>query len=325
MDITNIRNGIQETSMLRPAAGPERVAAIVVTYKRPALLQACLRGILAQTRKPDGVIVLNNAPEEDVLSRVRSEFPGVGVVTLSENSGSGGGFACALQIANRCGYEWTWLLDDDAIPEPNALEELLTVAARSRVAGVPLGMAASLQVSPYGTFGGGHWRHRVVTIPAAQRNGSHPYPIDVAYWAGLLVHGSVMERVGYPRADFFRCFADYEYCLRLKRAAMEIIAVPTSRVTHHEGAYRTVVRLGRRSIRLRYDATRHYYAARNAAYTAWHILRNPLAILFHTTKLVRLAVGDLLHEEDGPRRVVFRIRGTLDGLRGRLGRRTDLE
>lgn len=303
----------------------ERVAVFVVTYRRPVLLAETLQGVLGQTRPPEAVIVINNDAADNVRRRLAGEFSGVEVVDLASNEGSGGGFACALDLAARLGYTWSWLLDDDAIPEPGALEALLGGVASFRAQQRIVGMAAATQVSPYGTFGGARWRHRIVRVPPAVRNGEKPFAIDVAYWAGLLIHRSVIERIGLPRTDFFRCFADYEYCLRVRRAAMEIVAVPASRVKHHTGMYRTVVRLGRRSVRLVYDPARHYYAARNEAYTAWRILRSPLAVLFHITRQVRLAVGDVIHEKQRLHRVRLRALGTLDGLRGRLGRRPDLE
>jgi len=304
---------------------PESVAAFVVTFRRPLLLRANLRAIVSQTRKPDAVIIINNDPENGVYRLIADEFADVGVVNLAENLGSGGGFARALHIVSECGYAWGWLLDDDSIPEPETLGRLLAVATSMKREGRAIGMAAPVQVSSRGRFGGALWRERVVPAPAVQRNGEQPFPIDLAYWAGLLVHRSVVARIGYPRTDFFRCYADYEYCLRLRRAAMEIVAVPQSRVSHHEGLYQTMVKWGRPSVRRRYSPSRYYYDARNAAFTASHTMRSPLAVVFHLARQVRLAIGDLLYEDQKTGRLALRVRGTVDGLRGRLGRREDLE
>ena len=308
-----------------PAVAPERVAAFVVTYRRPGLLRTNLAALVSQTRRLDAVIVMNNDPGDRVRDLLWDEFPTVGVVDLSENVGSAGGFARALHLASQCGYTWGWLLDDDSIPEPNAIEELLAAAARFRRDGLETAMLAPVQMSSRGAFGGALWRHRIVPISHAQRAGSEPFAIDLAYWAGLLVHRSVVGRIGYPRTEFFRCFADYEYCLRLKQAGMRIMAVPTSRIAHHDGLYRRVVRLGRPSVRARYAPSRHYYDARNAAFAAWHTLRSPLAVAFHLARQCRLALGDLLYEDQSLYRLGLRVRGTIDGLRGRLGRRAEIE
>ncbi len=107
----------------------EAVAAFVVTYRRPALLRATLSGIAAQTRPPDSVVVMNNDPDGDIREGLGEEFRTAAVVDLAENVGSAGGFARALYIAGRQGAVWSWLLDDDAAPYPDALEQLLAVAA----------------------------------------------------------------------------------------------------------------------------------------------------------------------------------------------------
>ena len=87
----------------------------------------------------------------------------------------------------------------------------------------------------------------------------------------------------------------------------------------------TIVRLRRRSMRRGYDPSRHYYDARNAAFTAWHTLGSLRAVLFHLTRQCRLATSALLYEDQKWRRLQLRTRGTIDGFRGRLGRRNDLE
>src|SRR3970040_1010634 len=86
-------------------------------------------------------------------------------------------------------------------------------------------------------FGASLWRPRPLQPPPALRNGTRPYPVDVAPWAGMLVHRRTVEQVGYPRAEFFRCFADYEFCLRVRAAGLRVFAVPTSRVRHEHGAH----------------------------------------------------------------------------------------
>lgn len=302
----------------------EGVSAFVVTYRRPVSLRATLAALASQTRRPNSIIVMNNDPKGDVREGLRAEFPGTAVVDLAENVGSAGGFACALHIAWRQGVTWTWLLDDDATPYPDALEQLVRVATALRAAGRPVGLLAPTQISSTGRFGWANWRDRVTAV-GPQRGDDQPFPIDLAYWAGLLVHRSVIEQVGYPRSEFFRTYADYEYCLRARRAGIEIVAVPASQIAHHEGLSRTVVRLGRRSVRHRYAPSRFYYDARNAAFTAWHTLRSPLAVLFQVIRQCRLAVGDLIYEDQKWRRMALRLQGTMDGLRGRMGRRETIE
>lgn len=312
---------VAETSAL----ARERVAAFVVTYRRRGILEENVTALLQQTHALDAVVVLNNDPSDDLRALAALQSPTVQVLDLADNAGSAGGFAQGLYIARHCNYGWAWLLDDDSVPAPNALEELLKAFRRARDEGRPVGLLAPLQWSPRGPFGWAQWDDRVISVPASWRERTDPFPIDLAYWAGLLVSREVVERIGYPTVEFFRSYADYEYCLRARRAGLEVLAVPTSHLKHDPGLARPVVRLGRRSVRAGYNPLRHYYDARNAAFTAWHSLRSPRAVLFHILRQSRLVLGEMVYESHKWERVRLRLRGTLDGFRGRLGRRRDLE
>jgi len=300
------------------------VGAYIVTYRRPRLLVESLRAVVAQSHRLHQIVVVNNDPDTDIPSLLGGDFPGVGVANVHRNVGSSGGFAAALRLAYDAGVTWAWLFDDDVLPYPDALAELLAGYEEVHTAGVPVGILAPLQESPRAVFGVSLWRHRLVPPPRLQA-GDRPYPVDMTYWAGMLVHRRVIERVGFPRSDFFRCFGDYEYCLRARTAGLRVVAVPRSRVRHDPGHPTAVVRWGRRSVRFNWSPSRNYYHVRNAAYTMRFVIHDPLAAVLHTLRQVRLAGGDLLYEDAKLTRVRLRFRGLVDGFGGRLGRREDLE
>ena len=116
-----------------------RVAAVVVTYNRRDLLLESLAAVLAQTRAPDKVIVVDNASEDGTAAAVRDKFPAVHLAELRRNSGGAGGFAGGMALALADGADLIWLMDDDTVPEPGALSALLS--ARDRMAAQPRGAA----------------------------------------------------------------------------------------------------------------------------------------------------------------------------------------
>src|SRR5262249_15109845 len=88
--------------------------------------------VLAQTRAPDSVIVVDNASEDGTADTVRKAFPGVQLAELARNSGGAGGFAAGMALALAGAADLIWLMDDDTVPEPGALAALL--AARDQMA-----------------------------------------------------------------------------------------------------------------------------------------------------------------------------------------------
>jgi len=106
------------------------VCAVVVTYNRRTLLQECLAGLAGQSRRPDWILVVDNASTDGTGALIRADYAHVELVTLPTNEGSAGGFHEGMRHAHATGAEWMWLMDDDTVPSPDALAELLLAPSR---------------------------------------------------------------------------------------------------------------------------------------------------------------------------------------------------
>lgn len=102
---------------------------VVVTYNRKDLLVQCLSAALGQSKPLDGIVVVDNASTDGTREFLRSEGflsrDNVTLLSLEENSGGAGGFYTGLKYAMDNGADWVWMMDDDAVPNPDALEKLL--------------------------------------------------------------------------------------------------------------------------------------------------------------------------------------------------------
>ncbi|MGI8622401.1 MAG: glycosyltransferase family 2 protein [Solirubrobacteraceae bacterium] len=101
------------------------IGAVVVTYNRKELLRECLQAVQAQTHKVDHVLVVDNASDDGTPELVRAEFGDCDLLELATNEGAAGGFHEGMKAGLERGFEWLWVMDDDTIPEPDALERLL--------------------------------------------------------------------------------------------------------------------------------------------------------------------------------------------------------
>jgi rhamnopyranosyl-N-acetylglucosaminyl-diphospho-decaprenol beta-1,3/1,4-galactofuranosyltransferase len=294
------------------------VCAIVVTHNRPALLRACLLALRGQTRPADAVLVVDNASTDETRAMVRAEFPEATTLALAANVGGAGGFHAGMRWAYGQGYEWLWLMDDDARPAPDCLARLLAHARPASVV-VPL-----QQDSGGGLYGIGAWGRADPEVTNEILVGDGPVAGPYVFrFVGPLVARGVVVAVGLPNKDFFIWFDDIEYSLRvLGRPELTVIVVPDAIVHHDFGQGAKQVRvLGRTSIRMQHPAWKMYYGERNRFYTLVWTRRNPREVFQHVLFQLRWLIGDIIYEPDRWERARLRLLGLRDGAIGRLGKR----
>src|SRR5688572_16068685 len=174
-----------------------RVSALVVTYNRERLLEACLDAIEAQSRPVDELVLVDNASTDGTPELLRGrgylDRSDVRYLRLDRNLGSSGGFARGFEAARESSADWLWVLDDDAEPAPDCLELLL--------AAPPAGEPGTACVCPRVVYADGSlnsvmradFRRRLRPLPEARyRNGHHPSS-DVTSFVGPLYRMSAVR------------------------------------------------------------------------------------------------------------------------------------
>jgi len=215
------------------ARGTSRIVAVVVAWNRRDLLAQTLHGLAAQTRPLDAVVVIDNASTDDSADLARAHPVVTEVVTLPTNTGGAGGFAAGIARAVAShDADLVWVMDDDTVPTPTALAEL--VSARVRHPG-RVTVAAS---RADWTDGREHPMNRPRPRPGssrvargAARMAGAAYPIRSASFVSILIDAEAIRRHGLPQADYFLWNDDFEYTARLLRDGVGLY-VPASRVYH---------------------------------------------------------------------------------------------
>ena len=225
--------------MSATAGGPPRVTAVVVTYNRRDLLAEALSAVLAQSRAPDAVLVIDNASTDGTTEMVRARFPSVRLATARRNTGGAGGFAYGLALALAGAADLVWLMDDDTVPEPGALRAMLD--ARALHPGRPPALIASRVVW---TDGRPHPMNTPRVKPfvskkeraAAATAGC--LPIRSASFVSILVDAGLCRARGLPQADYFLWNDDFEFTTRLLRGQAGLLC-PASVVVHKTATFGT--------------------------------------------------------------------------------------
>ena len=307
----------------------ETFASIIVTYNRKDLLVACLKANLAQSRRLDKIIVVDNASTDGTADTLQASGlladERVEYLRLDTNCGRAGGFAKGMAHAVAQGLDWFWLMDDDAEPAPDSLEKLIegsyalpTDADRDRCVFV------SRVTTPAGTIDSHHRRHWSIVSLGSRRLDDEEYhsprtEIGVASFVGFLVGRASVEAVGYPRSEFFIYYDDTEYSLRRRKGGGSIFLIRDSRIAHPENPGDT-----RYSVKSPAFVWRNFYHLRNKAFTYRLYAPSRLALLYGLAKaVVAMQWSVLAFEPYKWRRSQLFHRAILAGWRGDLGKTLD--
>lgn len=256
---------------------------MVVTQNRCDLLRESLQAVLAQTRAPDVVIVVDNDSRDGTREMLNREFEDVVVVGLPSNQGATGGFCEGISTACSAGADWLWLLDDDAFPQETALAELLGALDRLPPGADPALLASRVE-----------WRDgepHPMNAPTVRHRDSQALadavsvgllPLRASTWVSMLLSRTAVEGERMPMRHFFYQADDIEYTARLLRDGTGYY-VPGSVVEHRTPGRQTATSDERRFY---FHVRNNLFMLRGRAWTtaekprlAWTVARSALEYL----------------------------------------------
>jgi GT2 family glycosyltransferase len=237
------------------------IIAIVVTYNRRQLLEICIDRLEKQSFSIDKILIVDNASTDDTehwASQKKIANKSIDYVNVGANTGGAGGFHLGLEIANRLGYQWSWIMDDDAIPQYDALEELLKIAVdNSNIYG-------SIAFNENSTS----W---LTTLESKESNYSTtaleeiPDSAKVSFlpFLGLLISNNIIKKIGLPEKEYFIAADDVEYCLRAKKSGADIIVSGKSKIFHPKAEIYSLNLFMKKFYFLKIPPWKRYYDTRN--------------------------------------------------------------
>jgi len=235
-----------------------RLCIVIVNYRTPDLVIACVRSLCEETRglpRPSVVIVDNGSGDgsaERIAAKIVSEgwSSWVSMLPLADNRGFSAGNNAGLRLLQSSGpADYFLLLNPDTVVRAGALEALLDFAERHPKAGIigsrleePGGVA---QRSAFRFHSAIAELERGLRLGIASRMLSRwavvlPQPESArrADWvsgASMLIRKDVLDAIGFFDEGYFLYFEEVDFCLRAARAGWECWHEPRSRVVHLVG------------------------------------------------------------------------------------------
>jgi GT2 family glycosyltransferase len=281
----------------------ETIWAVIPSFNRRDLLRECLQALSNQTRPVEVIWVLDNASNDGTAQMIEAEFPQVRLAVGQENLGSSGGFAEGLKAAYAGGADWIWIVDNDAMARPDALEALLQARDHLARAGYSLGGLGSIA---YWTDDHLHPMNRALPDwkwrgHAARLNGLGCEAVRWLSFVSALVPRHVVERYGVPFYSYFTLNDDLEYFGRIAKKEL-LVLVKNSLVVH-----KTLDK----SIPAQLPSERYFFDVRNRIW----VLRGNSFNLGEKAWLLGHFLGQMRHHifSDKPHKWQVLVRGLREG------------
>jgi GT2 family glycosyltransferase len=285
------------------------VAVVIVTFNRREILRELLSGVGHQTQPVNEIIVVDNASGDGTGAMVREHFPQVTYVLSEVNIGAAGGFSLGVQLAYEHGHGWVWLFNDDNRVEPTTLKRLLASATRLGDGVITCPKIHAITHFCHGVL----WRGRPIPLrnrDSAEPLATEPLAVDMVTFNGALLPRSVIDAIGFPRADYFMMFEEWEYCLRAKAAGFKTVVLSDVCTTHLHASKGLA------------PPWQGYYQTRNHLAMALEH-RSPRELFWWTVRQVKFAAAATLYLDYKWRRIGLRLLGAWHGIRGKTGMTID--
>lgn len=241
----------------------KEVAIIVVTYNRLVLLKEVINALRVQSYSECQIVVVNNGSTDGTEDWLRQQTD---IVTITQNnSGGAGGFYTGMKYAVENGCDFCWIMDDDVITLPNALEELIKAYNIKKDIGFVCSQVVGIDGQAMNT----------PSIYNESKNGLYPNFCDLieyqmirvssATFVSVLISCAVVKKVGLPCKEFFIWGDDSEYTYRISRE-FDCYMSCKSRVVHKRANQRML------SLEEEKDRKRiknYYFQIRNNGYVIY--------------------------------------------------------
>ncbi|WP_308399438.1 glycosyltransferase family 2 protein [Weissella thailandensis] len=281
------------------------VSAVVVTYNRLPMLKEVIEALQNSETKVDNIIVVDNNSKEDTQEYLTSLGDAIRYVRLKENIGGSGGFNKGIRyFMEETTDDYVWLMDDDTVPTPTALTELVNAAKKinnqfgflaSDVRWTDNSRALMNLPSPKKRF------HKI-SLHATELE-----PLRNATFVSVMFSREIVANIGLPITEFFIWGDDIEYTERSARVLPGYM-VPTSRVIH-KMANNIASNVSLDTIN---RVPRYFYAFRNQMYFSRQrgfllYMRTHLKVLYEIFRVF------LNHKPNMRLRLKMIVKGTVTG------------
>ena len=219
------------------------MAAVVLNWNGGQTTLDCLASVQQLDYPRISLTVVDNGSTDDSPERIRSHFPEVELIVLSQNSGLGEGFNSGLRWLLADGHDYALLLNNDVILAPDALRQLVDEAERHPEASMFSPKIYRGEPPSDRFYWTGGWLTLNPFAPPTRgyrRRDRGQYDkvceVQLAANTAVLVRCQMVREIGLLDPTYFYMCEDFDWSLRAGQKGHKVLYVPGARVWHLESS-----------------------------------------------------------------------------------------
>ncbi|MEL7393059.1 MAG: glycosyltransferase family 2 protein [Pseudomonadota bacterium] len=231
------------------------LAIIVISYNTREMTLACLASVVAETRLPYELIVVDNASNDGSAEAIAAAYPDIRLIAETENHGFGPAHDIALRETNA---PWILLLNPDTVVLDGAIDALMAFAERTPDAGIWGGrtLYGDRSLNPTSCFArmtlwsvfcrvvGLNGMLRSSTLFNSEYYGTwardSERAVDIVTGCLFLIRRTEWDRLGGFDPDFTMYGEEVDLCLRGRAIGLRPRVTPEATIIHYGGASQAV-------------------------------------------------------------------------------------
>ena len=218
------------------------IGVVIVTYNRLELLKKTLDCFSKQTKLPSYIILVDNASTDGTKEFSQEWLNKEGpfkkyLISSKTNTGGSGGFYMGEELAVTLDADWIYCSDDDAFPEPDALEKA-SLFLESQPDSINQISVIKPMVYSYGEIDLTQCRRvkKIGFIPVFIKAKKSEYEKEVfethiVTYVAPVINKKSLKKAGLVKKDYFIWCDDDEHFSRLNKYG-KILCVPSVKIHH---------------------------------------------------------------------------------------------
>ncbi|HEY0405198.1 MAG TPA: glycosyltransferase family 2 protein [Pyrinomonadaceae bacterium] len=215
------------------------VHIVILNWNGLADTRECLASLGEQDYPALKIHVVDNGSAAHEATAIEREFPRVNLLRQERNLGFCEGNNVGIRRALQEGADYVLILNNDTLVPPDLIKTLIDESAPLERVGAVSPVILYHPQRETVWFAGAVWdgltagfRHVLAGRPRAELREREPYRSAYACGCCLLVHSSVLRRIGLMDARYFAYYDEADWCSRMNEAGLVCYVIPRAVLYH---------------------------------------------------------------------------------------------